>query len=130
MASKAERRLRDVNYHGEKRNWTFEKYVTVHKEQHHVLTNLEQHGYKGIDDRSKVRFLIDGIKTTRLDTVKATILSSDEYRADFDKCVTLYKDFIKQSDGQLELKIAAVHSGGEKWDGNGSGKSAVRDVTD
>ena len=46
MASKAERRLRDVNYHGEKRNWTFEKYVTVHKEQHHVLTNLEQHGYK------------------------------------------------------------------------------------
>jgi hypothetical protein len=130
MASKAERRLRDVNYHGEKRNWTFEKYVTVHKEQHHVLTNLEQHGYKGIDDRSKVRFLIDGIKTTRLDTVKATILSSDEYRADFDKCVTLYKDFIKQSDGQLELKIAAVHFGGEKSDGSGSGKSAVKDITD
>ena len=104
--------------------------MTVHKEQHHVLTSLEQHGYKGIDDCSKVRFLIDGIKTTRLDTVKATILSSDEYRADFDKCVTLYKDFIKQSDGQLELKVAAVHSGGDKSDGGGTGKGAVRDIAD
>jgi hypothetical protein len=52
-----------------------------------------------------------GFKTTRLDTVKAIILSSDEYCGDFDKCVTLYKDFIKEFDGQLEWKIAAVHSG-------------------
>ena len=29
-----------------------------------------------------------------------------------------------------KLKIAAVHSGGEKSDGSGSGKSAVRDITD
>jgi hypothetical protein len=130
MASKAECHLCDVNYNGEKRNWTFEKYVTVHKEQHHILTSLEQHGYKGIDDHSKVSFLIDGVKTTWLDTVKATILSSHEYHADFDKCVTLYKDFIKQSDGQLELKIVAVHSDGEKLDGSGSIKGAVRDITD
>ena len=74
--------------------------------------------------------MINGIKTTRLDTVKATILISNEYRADFVKCVTLYKDFIKQSDGQLELKVAAVHSGGEKLDGGGSEKGAVRDITD
>ena len=104
--------------------------MTVHNKQHHVFTSLEQRCYKGIDDRSKVRFLIDGIKTTRLDTANATILSSDEYRADFDKCVTLYKDFIKQSDGQLELKVAAVHSGGEKSVGGGSGKGAIRDITD
>eukprot|EP00804_Cyclotella_cryptica_P015125 CCRYP_000688-RA/>CCRYP_000688-RA protein AED:0.22 eAED:0.24 QI:0/0/0/0.8/1/1/5/0/1053 len=30
MASKAERRLRDVNYHGEKRNWTFENTRVMH----------------------------------------------------------------------------------------------------
>eukprot|EP00804_Cyclotella_cryptica_P003089 CCRYP_006074-RA/>CCRYP_006074-RA protein AED:0.29 eAED:0.04 QI:0/0/0/0.75/0.33/0.5/4/0/1079 len=37
MASKAERRLRDVNYHGEKRNWTFEKY---HKSDAHEALSL------------------------------------------------------------------------------------------
>jgi len=83
MASRAERKLRDSTYHGERRNWNFEKYVTTHKEQHHVLLSLETHGYKGIDERSKVRYLNDGIKTSRLDTVKATILSSSEYRSNF-----------------------------------------------
>ena len=118
MASKAERRLRDVSYHGEKRNWNFEKHVTVHKEQHFILQNLEEHGYNGIDDRSKVRYLIDGIKTSKLDTIKATILSSAVFRTDFDGCVTLYKDFIKQSDGHLELKVAAVETGGKSKEGS------------
>ena len=108
MANIAERRLRDVSYMGEKRNWTFEKFVMVHKEQHHVLISLEEHGYKGIDERSKVRHLIDGIKTPKLDTIKATILSSSEYRNSFDRCVTLYKDFIKQSEGQLDMNVSTV----------------------
>lgn len=111
MASKAERKLRDSTYHGEKRNWNFEKYVTTHKEQHHVLLSLESHGYKGVDERSKVRYLNDGIKTSRLDTVKATILSSSEYRSNFDKCVNLYKDFIEQANGQLESNVSAVKTG-------------------
>ena len=114
MASRAERRLRDSTYHAERRNWNFEKYVTTHKEQHHVLLSLETHGYKGVDERSKVRYLNDGIKTSRLDTVKATILSSSEYRSNFDKCVNLYKDFIEQSNGQLETNISAVKTGSSK----------------
>ena len=103
MASRGKRKLRDSTYHGERRNWKFEKYVTTHKEQYHVLLSLETYGYKGVDERSKVRYLNDGIKTSRLDTVKATILSSSECRSNFDKCVTLYKDFIEQSDGQLDM---------------------------
>jgi hypothetical protein len=68
IASKAKHHLCDVNFHGEKRGWNFEKYVTVHKEQHHVLTSLEQHGYNCSDDCAKVRFLnnYNYIKTTRL----------------------------------------------------------------
>ena len=80
----------------------------VHKEQHHVLISLEEHGYKGIDERSKVRHLIEGIKSAKLDTIKATILSSSEYRNSFDGCVTLYKDFIKQSEGQLDMNVSLV----------------------
>ena len=75
-----------------------------------MLLSLETHGYKGVDERSKVRYLNDGIKTSRLDTVKATTLSSSEYRSNFDK----YVNFIEQSNGQLETNISAVKTGSSK----------------
>ena len=49
--------------------------MTAHKEQHEILHSLEEHGYNGIDARSKVQYLYDGIENTKLDTIKATILS-------------------------------------------------------
>ena len=44
MEYKADRHLCDTYYHGDRRNWNFEKYVTVHKEQHHILKILEYNG--------------------------------------------------------------------------------------
>ena len=108
MANIAERQLRDVSYFGEKPNWTFKKVVTVHKEQYHVLISLEKHAYKGIDERSKVRHLIDGVKTAKLDTIKATILYISEYRISFENRVMFYEDFIKQSKGQLDMNVSSV----------------------
>ena len=49
IANIAERWLSDVSYFGENCNWTFEKFVMVHKEQHYILISLEEHGCKGID---------------------------------------------------------------------------------
>ena len=112
MASMAERKLQNTSYRAEMKSWNFEKYVTLHKEQHHVLDGLKLHGHKVINECSKVRYLNDGIKTTKLDTVEAAILASAEHRSDFDGCVNLYKDFITQSDTQPELRIAAVAGGG------------------
>lgn len=129
LAGKAKRRLVSLTYKGKSRNWTFEKFVTVHTEQHQILQSLEEHGYKGIDARSKVRFLTDGIKSTKHDTIKATILASAEYQGDFDKCVTLYKDYIKQSEMQPELKVAALDTGGAGQDGSGA-KIGGTEVTD
>ena len=108
MANIAERQLRDVSYFGEKPNWTFKKVVTVHKEQYHVLISLEKHAYKGIDERSKVRHLIDGVKTAKLDTIKATILYISEYSISFENRVMFYEDFIKQSKGQLDMNVSSV----------------------
>ena len=45
----------------------------------------------------KVRYLIAGIKTSALDSVKTGIMSDAALRTDFEAYVTLYKDFIKQS---------------------------------
>ena len=128
MASKAERCLQATCYRGETKGWNFEKYVTLHKEQHHILEGLERHGYKGIDDRSKVRYLNDGIKTTKLDTIKAAILASTNRRSDFDGCVTLYKDFITQSGDHPDLKIAGLSTDdGSNKDGGGRDEDVIED---
>ena len=110
-ASKAETTLRSLTYSGETRRWTFETYVNKHMQQHTILENLVQHGYAGIDPRSKVRYLCDGIKGTHLDTVKTRILSDETIRVDFPKCVSLFSDFIKQkqaADGPPTRTIAQV----------------------
>ena len=54
MSSRAEDKLKDTSYSGEKRRWNFEKYVKTHVDQHAILTGIVEHGYSGIDDRSKV----------------------------------------------------------------------------
>ena len=97
MAAMAEDKLKTTVYSGEQRRWDFEKFINVHKTQHSVMEGLKEHGYTGIDNRSKVRFLLDGIKTDKFDTVKALIMANSALRNDFDGCVTLYQDFIKQS---------------------------------
>jgi hypothetical protein len=54
-------------------------------------------GYTGIDPHSKVRHLLDGIKTDKFDSVKTRIMSDASLCNNFDSCVTLYQDFIKQT---------------------------------
>ena len=122
MSSRAERRLKNTTYSGEKRRWNFEKYVKVHMDQHAILEGLVQHGYAGIDERSKVRHLLEGIKTRELDNVKTRIMSDAQLRNDFTRCVNLFQDFIEQS-GNHEVRdvtIAAVQGrkqggGDEEW---------------
>ena len=97
MATMAEDKLKNTVYNGEQRRWDFEKYINVHKQQHSVMEGLVEHGYTGIDPRSKVRYLLDGIKTDKFDAVKTRIMSDEKLRLDFDACVTLYQDYIRQT---------------------------------
>ena len=108
-ATTAERRLEATTYDGEKRRWNFERFVKTHKDQHTILDNLREHGYAGIDERSKVRHLLNGIKTDKLDSVKTRIMSDQALRNNFDDCVTLFKDFIAQSSSMKNptLEISA-----------------------
>ena len=68
---------------------------------------MKQHGYSGIDERSKVRHLTNGIKTKALDSVKTQILSSAALRNDFSACVNLFQDFIDQ-DANQETKTVTI----------------------
>ena len=97
MASAAETKLASTMYNGEKKRFNWETYVRIHTEQHSVLNGLREYGYAGIDDNSKVRILMKGIKTNDLDAVKTQILASPALRDDFQATVELYATFIKQT---------------------------------
>lgn len=117
MATMAEDKLKSTVYNGEQRRWDFEKYVNVHKSQHSIMEGLVEHGYTGIDPRSKVRYLLDGIKTDKFDSVKTRIMSDAVLRNDFDACVTLYQDFIKQTSklkSTPTVGISEIKTGGNK----------------
>ena len=66
MAATAEHKLINA---GEGRHWDFERYATLHKEQHTILEGLKEYGYAGMDEGSKTRHLFGGIKTTAPDSV-------------------------------------------------------------
>ena len=129
MASAAEKTMQTTVYNGEMKRWDFEKFVNLHKQQHSILDGLVLHGYAGIDERSKVRHLVEGIKTDKLDTIKGQILASAELRSSFDKCVTLFQDFIRQqtkTKSYSTLTIAEVSRTDNKRKASG-GSGVVED---
>ena len=67
-------KLQSLMYADKINYWNCERFVTAHKEQHTILEGLTNHGYNGLDDRTKVTRLVDGVKVHSLDTVKAMTL--------------------------------------------------------
>jgi hypothetical protein len=96
MASEAETKLTSTLYNGEKKRLSWETYVRIHTEHHSALNVLKDYGYAGIDDSSKVRHLLKGIKTLELDVCKAQVKASPSLRDDFSATVELYSTFINQ----------------------------------
>ena len=82
----------------------------MHKEQDNILKNIKEHRYTGIDQLSTVTYLIEVINTMGLDSVKTFIMSDESLRQYFDGCMTLYKDFFKQSSVNDRQSLGIVES--------------------
>ena len=115
MAAEAEGKLQNLEYKGEFRNFNFEKFVQIQVDQHTITDSLIQHGYAGVDPRSRVRYLLDGIMpTSPLHNAKANILADPNMRKDFTACVTFLKDYLRQNkafknpSGANPLRISGV----------------------
>lgn len=124
MATQAEAKLTATTYNGEKRRWNFEKYVKLQVDQFTILEDLVQYGYAGIDERSKVRFLMNGIKTKDFDSVKTRIMSDETLRTDYDACVNLFKDYLAQNPTLRHtpnVQIADMNQTPAGGDGGGGG---------
>jgi hypothetical protein len=96
MASEAEAKLGSFSYTGERKKWTWERYVITHAEQHAVLNGLTDYGYSSIDNGTKIHKLMAGIETDALDTVKAAVLVIPALCTNYTDGVTLFGGFIKK----------------------------------
>jgi hypothetical protein len=80
--------LDTLTYDGETKNWNFAKFICAHKEQHDILTRLHEEGlHPGLDGPTKVRHLLDGMRSTTMDAVKNHIIGSRRLRHNFEACV-------------------------------------------
>jgi hypothetical protein len=122
MASAAETKLTGTLYNGEKKRFTWEMYVRIHTEQHSVLNGLKDYGYASIDDSSKVRHFLKGIKATELDVFKMQVMGRS-VREDFSSTVELYFTFIKKIKAENpQLNVSEVSFARGKGGKNSSGK--------
>jgi hypothetical protein len=84
---------------------------------------LKYYGYAGIDDSSKIRHLLKGIKTTELDVCKMQVMASPSLRDDFAATVELYSTFIKQTKAENpQLNVSEVSFARRKAGKNSFGK--------
>jgi hypothetical protein len=110
MASEAEAKLGLISYTDERKKWGWEKYVQIHAEQHTVLNGLIEYGCSGIDNGTKVRNLMVGIKTDSLYNVKAAVLTIPALVTNYPDAVTLYGDFIKlQNIESASMNVSDAH---------------------
>jgi hypothetical protein len=109
MSSEEETKLTSTLYNGEKKCFTWETYVSIRTEQHSVLNGMKYYGYAGIDDSSKLRHLLKGIKITSLDVCKTQVMASPSLRDNFAATVKLYSTFIKHMKAETpQLNVSEV----------------------
>jgi hypothetical protein len=97
VVTAAETKLNNALYNGENERFTWETCVRIHMEHHVVLNGMKEYGYSGIDESSKVRILMKGIKRTELDVCKANITTNPAMRDNSAAKVELHSTFIKQT---------------------------------
>jgi len=86
-------KLQSFRYEGDQKNFNFDKYVTLHVEQHNQHSDLTEYGVKPLDESLKIHWFKDGIKCMSLDAVKAVITTNKERYSQFDSIKDAYVDF-------------------------------------
>ncbi len=90
-----EARLASLTYCGKQKNWDWSRYTNAHIEQHTIAKNLMEHGYSGLDKRSKVHHLLTGIQDNAVQPVVCQVLAMREDDKTFMKCLALFANFIR-----------------------------------
>ena len=85
------------------------KYVAWHVKYHNILGNLIEYGYQDLDSRSKVHYLLNGIRCDKLSTAVAAVRTHpDKYEKDFDAIVTFVTQYIDKRAPTQSVNVATI----------------------
>ena len=122
LSASLTRTLQNLDYHGEKKKWNFDKYQAAHLEKRNISVGLEGHSYSGIGDRSKVRYLIYGVKNDNLEVVKTKVIELPALRQYFTGVSSLLSEYINQCEGTNHpVRNISEVSAGSGCGGRGGG---------
>ena len=121
----AESRLREAIYQDESRDSTFDKSAKTHLDQE--VEGLVRHGYSGIDPRTKVRHLMNGIKLKELLPVQTQIFSTPALQTDFQAVVDLYKMTINSMKPSGDRRTATVAAASTSMGDDGDADMSIDD---
>jgi hypothetical protein len=110
LADEADRKLMTSTYCSKQKRWNFEKYIALHIQQHTVFSSLTKFSNRGIDEHTKIRYLLNGIKNPTLNAVKLSVMARPSHEHTFEWVVSMFKEFIQSVEGNhpKELMVAST----------------------
>ena len=118
-------KLQALRYDGEKRGFTFDKYVALHVQGHVKHDDLQQYGVESLTDALKILWFQNGITDRSLDAVRASINANPTNFMTFPAVQEAYVSFKlqqKQVEPSRGRQVASVRAGNQRTGGRGRGR--------
>jgi len=113
--------LQTIHYNGEKRGFTFEKFVQKHNE---AFLELERQG-EPVYEEKKVRDFLERISAPELQVARQQVLSDAAMMADFQRAANFISLSVPSSK-QSTRYVASLETKGEHQGGRGRGRGGGR----
>jgi hypothetical protein len=88
--------LQALKYEGDRRNFTFDKYVQLHMKQHNLRTDLTDYGIAPLSENLKILWFKEGITDKSFEVVKMNVIASPEKYATFQAVQEAHSTFHRQ----------------------------------
>jgi hypothetical protein len=116
--------IRNASYNGEKRNWTFEQYITTFQKSHQILLEYGE----PVPEAKKVRDMIDGIdhSSVLMASGIATLKAQPLLLEDFHAASNFLCNFVAANKGSTPRNISSINSNNSGRGRGGRGRGRGR----
>ena len=101
-------KLQSFRYEGDHKNFTFDKYVNLHVEQHNQHADLQEYGVAPLAENLKTLWFQEGIRDPSLNAVKASINANRANFTDFDSVKDAYIEFKRTENPTNDSKTQQI----------------------
>ncbi len=88
--------LQALKYEDDRRNFTFDKYVQLHMQQHNLHADLADYGVAPLSENLKILWFKEGITDRSFNAVKMNVIASPERYTTFQAIQEAYSTFHRQ----------------------------------